>query len=60
LIEIEGAAAEGVNSTRATVAAGAVHKEAAVKAREEARVSGTGNASREALPTAGKRERISF
>ena len=49
-----------MNSTRATVAAGAVHKEAAVKAREEARVSGTGNASREALPTAGKRERISF
>jgi hypothetical protein len=51
LIEVKRAAAEGVNST---------HREAAVRAREKARVLGAKNAGRKALPTAGKRERISF
>jgi hypothetical protein len=52
-IGIEGAAADGLNSTSATVPAGTVHREAAVRAREEARVLGARNASRGALPTAG-------
>jgi len=34
LIGIEGATAEGVNNTHATVAAGTVHREAAVRERE--------------------------
>jgi len=59
-IGIEGAAAEGLNSTRATVPADTVHREAALRAREEARVLGARNAGRGALPTAGKREGISF
>ena len=58
-IGIEGAAADGLNSTRATVPTGTVHREAAVRAREEVRVLGARNASRGALPTAGKREGIS-
>jgi hypothetical protein len=36
------------------------HREADVRAREEARVLGATNASRGALPTAGKREGIYF
>jgi hypothetical protein len=52
---VEGAAAEGVNSTRGTV-----HREVAVRSREAARVLGARNAGRGALPTAGKREGISF
>ena len=55
-IGIEGAAA----ATRATVPAGTVHRKVAVRAREEARVLGARNAGRGALPTAGKREGISF
>jgi len=57
---VEGVPAEGVNSTRATVAAGTVRREAAERAREESRVLGARNASRGALPTADKREGISF
>ena len=49
-----------MNSTRAIVAMDTVHKEAAVRAREEARVLDARNASHGALPTAGKREGISF
>jgi len=60
LIGIEGAAAEGVDSTRGYCSAGTFHREAAVRAREEARVLGARNASRGALPTAGKREGIFF
>ena len=60
LIGIEGAAADGVNTTRATVPADTVDREAAVRAREEARVLGARNASRGALPAADKREGISF
>ena len=41
-------------------AAGTVHRKAAVRAREEARVLGTRNASRGALPAADKREGIFF
>jgi hypothetical protein len=48
------------NSTCATVPAGTVHRKAAVRAREEARVLGARNTGRGALPTAGKREGISF
>ena len=60
-IGIEGAAAaDGVNSTHATVPAGTVHRMVAVRTREEARVLGARNAGRGALPTAGKREGISF
>ena len=59
-MELRGAAAEGVNSTRATVTAGIVHREAAVRGREEARVLGARNASRGQRPAAGKREGISF
>jgi len=59
-IEIEGVAADGVNSTRTIVPTGIVHREAAVRAREEGRVLGARNASRGALPTAGNREGISF
>jgi len=57
---IEGAAAEGENSTRHYCSAGTVHREAAVRVREKARVLGARNASRGALPTASKREGISF
>jgi len=39
---------------------GTVHIEAAVRAREEARVLGARNVSRGALPTADKREWISL
>jgi len=60
LIGIEGAAAEGANSTRGYCSAGTVHREAAVRAREGARVLGARNAGRGALPTVGKREGISF
>ena len=55
-IGIEGAAADGMNSTRATVPVGTVYRKAAVGAREEARVLGARNASRGALPAAGRRE----
>jgi len=60
MIGIEGAAAQGVNSTRTTVATGTVHMKAAVRAREEARVLDARNTSRGALPTAGNREGIYF
>jgi len=60
LIGIERAATEGVNSTHGYCSMGTVHREAAVRAREEARVLSARNASRGALPTAGKREGISF
>jgi len=39
---------------------GTVHREAVVRAREEARVLRAMNANRGALPTADKREGISF
>jgi len=51
---------DGLNSTRATVPAGTVHREAAVRAREEAIVLRARNAGRRALPTTDKREGISF
>jgi hypothetical protein len=49
-IGTEGAAADGVNSTHTTVPADTVHREAVVRAREEARVLGARNASRGRCP----------
>ena len=45
-----------MNSTRGYCSVGTVHREVAVRAREEARVLSARYASRGALPTAGKRD----
>jgi len=60
LIGVKRAEAEGVNSTHGYYSVGTVHREVAVRAREETRVLGARNTSRGAVPTASKREGISF
>jgi len=58
LIGIEGAAAEDMNSTCATVATGTVHREAAVRAREEARVWALGTPAAGLCPRPAREKRF--